>query len=279
MCGENRSCQFKNGIAGFKCDNKCWQYWNKCDLIPHCSNLTDEISDDCFKNQNQLQAPISSQSNENDTTSIITSFFSKTSSNLMSLTLGQNRYDQKSNCFRTYFNFKSSKSINKDSLKYLNQQLADDIQEMNNINYHLQLIYTLSFLASLAFTLLALLSLLFIACFKKVCFQCPFWFYGFFQIVSWLTCLFGVMTFLYQFYSNKQKALDPSVQLPIENELLRLNSELLNVEQLGVSFWLAVGATSASFLASFFSCLVCCRLPSSRHEDKEYKIMQIPTYS
>ena len=150
---------------------------------------------------------------------------------------------------------------------------------MNNINYQLQLIYTLSFLFAIFNALLALVSLAFLSCFKKFCYQCPFWFYGFFQILCWLSCLVGIMTFFYQYYNNKQRLLDPSVQLPINHEILRLNIELMHIEVLGVSFWCAVAATGASFLASLFSCLVCCRLPSPRHEDKEYKIMQLPSYN
>lgn len=280
MCSESRQCQFKNDIAGFKCDNKCWQYWNKCDLTPHCLNQSDEMSPDCSNPTNLFLLPTTSvfKSTQN-----LSNYFRNLINNanyqLATYTLGSNYYDAGAKCYKSYFNYKTAKLIAKDSLKYLNQQLADNIQEMNNINYHLQLIYNLCFGFSLVFALMALVSLMFISCFKKTCFQCPFWFYGFFQIVSWLTSLFGLMTFMYQFYTNKQKYLDPQVQLPIRSEIMRLNPHLNEVEVFGVSFWLAVAATSTSCLASFMSCFICCRLPSSRHGDKEYKIMQIPTYS
>lgn len=280
MCTENRSCKFKNDISGFKCDNKCWQYWNKCDLIPHCLNQSDEISSECSNPNNLFLLPDSSvfKSTQN-LSSYFRNLLSQANYQLASYSLGSNHYVPEKNCYKSYFNYKTAKLIPKDSLKYLNQQLADNIQETNIINYHLQLIYNLCFGFSLCFTLMALISLLFIACFKKTCIQCPFWFYGFFQIVSWLTSLFGLMAFLYQFYTNKQKFQDPQVQLPIRSEIMRLNPQLNEVEILGVSFWLAVAATSTSCLASFMSCFICCRLPSSRHGDKEYKIMQIPTYS
>ena len=236
-------------------------------------DLSDEASNECAQPLKLHLAYFSSMASMNNLTAQIIKH------DHYSFSFGSNHFETSTRCFKNYFNFKSPKLIPKDSLKYLNQMLADNIQEMNNINYQLQLIYTLSFVFSFIFALMALISLAFLSCFKKLCFQCPFWFYGFFQILCWLSCLVGLMTFFYQYYNSKQRMMDPSVQLPIVTELLRLNQELLTVEQLGISFWLAVAATCTSFLASLFSCLVCCRLPSSRHEDKEYKIMQLPAYN
>lgn len=196
--------------------------------------------------------------------------------------LGLDHYDAKNRCFRRYFNFKSAHLIPKETLKYLTQPQADNIQETNNLNYHLHLIYTLAFLAAISFCLLALLSLLFLTCFGKLCFQCPFWFFGFFQILAWLTSLAGLMTYLYAFWADKQRSLDPNAHtmiLPVSAEYYRLNDGLAEIEKLGLAFWLATGAVGSAFFGSFLACLVCCRLPSSRHEDKEYKIMQLPTYS
>lgn len=262
---ENKICRTQNG--GFQCDNRCWQYWNKCDQIPHCFNLTDELAADCPTRSFKLSTLFTSPSNF--------TFIHKN----FPFQLGQSHYVPQSNCFKSYFDFKSAKLIKKESLKYLSQSLADNIQEANNINYHLQLIYSLAFLSAFGFCLLALMSLLFISCFSKLCLQCPFWFFGFFQMLSCLASTFGIMTYLYQWFSNKHRALDPNIRLPIENEILRLNSELLMLEEFGVAFWVAVGATGASLLSSLLSCIVCCRLPSTRHEDKEYKIMQLPAYT
>merc|ERR1712127_350898 len=194
-------------------------------------------------------------------------------------TLGNYHYDSDHKCFISYFDFKSAKLVEKNDLKYLSQGLADHLQETNNINFHIQLIYALSFMSALVFSILALFSLLFVLCFKKLCFQCPFWFYGFFNILAWLACFFGLITFLYEFLANKQRTLDPLARLPIDNELIRLNSELGQTQEFGISFWFAVAATSVSFFSSFVSCIICCRLPTARHEDKEYKIMQLPTYT
>ena len=52
-----------------------------------------------------------------------------------------------------------------------------------------------------------------------------------------------------------------------------------DLQTLGLTFWFAVAATAVAFAGSFVACVVCCRLPTARHEDKEYKIMQLPTYS
>jgi hypothetical protein len=268
----DRVCNFPNGITGFKCDSHCWQYWNKCDQVPHCMDLSDERSSECSQPPTLTMASVSSVAAINNLTAQIIR------NDHYSFAFGANHFEPKMQCFKQYFNFKSAKLIHRDNLKYLNQHLADNIQEMNNINYQLQLIYTLSFVFSLFFALMALISLMFLSCFKKLCFQCPFWFYGFFQILCWLSCLVGLMTFFYQYYNNRQRMLDPLVQLPIVTEIVRLNRDVITIEELGLTFWLAVAATGTSFLASLFSCLVCCRLPSSRHEDKEYKIMQLPSY-
>lgn len=273
LCDSDRVCNFQTGITGFKCDNRCWQYWSKCDHTPHCLDLSDEISPDCAQPLHLSLATFSTLQRLNNFTAHIVKH------DHASFAFGSSHYEARARCFKSFFNFKSAKLIHKDNLKYLSQPLADNIQEMNNLNYQLQLIYTLSFVFALFFALMALASLLFLSCFKKLCFQCPFWFYGFFQILCWLSSLVGLMTFFYAYYNNKQRMLDPSVHLPIDTELVRLNQELVSVEQLGVSFWLAVAATCTAFVASLFSCLVCCRLPSARHEDKEYKIMQLPAYN
>ncbi len=178
-----------------------------------------------------------------------------------------------------YFDFKSARLVQKANLQYLSQALADHLQEANNISFHIHLLYTLSFLAALLFFAMALLSLLFVPCCKKLCLQCPFWFYGFFNILAWLSSSFGLLTFLYEFVASRQRSLDPLARLPVDNELLRLNTELADLQTLGLTFWFAVAATAVACAGSFVSCVVCCRLPTARHEDKEYKIMQLPTYS
>lgn len=279
QCREPVRCQTHE----IQCDNKCWQAWHKCDQNPHCSDLSDETK--CNLNAENKNAVYSFfariltiDTNSTHEDEILD--FTKVPALNEPFTLGTYHYDQAHNCFVTYFDLKSAKLVKKNDLKYLSQGLADHLQETNNINFHIQLIYALSFLSALIFTFLALFSLLFVLCFKKVCFQCPFWFYGFFNILAWLACFFGVITFLYEFLANKQRTLDPLARLPIDNELIRLNSELGKTQDFGISFWFAVAATSVLFFSSFVSCIVCCRLPTSaRHEDKEYKIMQLPTYS
>lgn len=231
----------------------------------------DEIDPTCHKKSLTLFSTMATF-NFNDTLALI-------QHKHMPITFGQNHFDKKHNCFVNYFDFKSAQLIRKENLKYLTQKLADQIQETNNINYHLQLICAMSFLSALLFCLLSLISISFTGCFNKMCFQCPFWFYGFFQTVCWLSTLSGVLTFAYQWFINQQKSFDPYTRLPIDNELIRLNPDLLLLQEFGVSFFTALGALGASFLGSFFSCIICCRLPTSRHEDKEYKIMQLPSYS
>jgi len=210
--------------------------------MPNCFDLSDEISPECAKIQKSYSfiENLQIMFNPNSTIAL------KASPQLTPFTFGQFHYDKKQNCFVNYFDFKSAQLIRKENLKYLTQSLADHIQDVNNINYNLQLIYSLAFVSALVFTLLALLSLVCVTCFKKVCFQCPFWFYGFFAILAWLSCFFGLMTFMFQCFSAKHKAIDPLSRMPIENELIRLNPELIGLQELGISklnsFFLALFA-------------------------------------
>lgn len=258
------------------CDNRCWKSWHKCDKKPHCSDLSDENI--CSKPDDSSMISFFKRMlvEENETLSVD---MTKAPASHEPFTFGQYHFDPKHQCFVHYFDFKSAELVQKENLQYLSQALADHLQETNNINFHIHLIYSLSFAAALVFSVMSLFSLIFVLCFKKICFQCPFWFYGFFNILAWLASSFGLLTFLYEFMANKQRTLDPLARLPIDNELIRLNKELASLQDFGVTFWIAVAATSMSFFSSFVSCIICCRLPTARHEDKEYKIMQLPTYS
>lgn len=264
----------------FECDGRCWHAWERCDQQPVCFDMSDELPSEAGCPDERRGSSLRSFARTLFTApaNLSDEWSAPTHSNFP-FQLGSPHYDTSNKCFKAYFNFKSASLIRKESLKHLTQQTADNVQETHNIDYHLQLVYTLAFLSALMFCTLGLLSLLCIACFGKLCVQCPFWFYGFFQMLASLSATFGLMTFLYQWFAGKQKALDPTVRLPIEAEFLRLNAELVMLDELGLGFWLAVGATGSSCLAALMSCAVCCRLPSTRHEDKEYKIMQLPPYS
>lgn len=258
-----------------RCDNKCWKSWHKCDKNPHCIDLSDEKTCSQPEDSSMYSFFARMLKLENQTEPD----FTKTPASNEKFTLGEYHYDPDHQCFVHYFNFKRAELVEKENLQYLSQVLADHLQEAKNINFHIHLIYSLSFASALVFCIMSLFSLLFVICFKKLCFQCPFWFYGFFNILAWLSSSFGLLTFLYEFMANKQRTLDPLARLPIENELIRLNKELGELQDFGLTFWFAVAATSMSFFSSFVSCIICCRLPTARHEDKEYKIMQLPTYS
>ena len=194
--------------------------------------MSDELSSECAESQRNYSflENLRSIFNPNSTTE-----FKTEQSNLAPFTFGKFHFDKKHACFVNYFDFKSARLIRKENLKYLTQSLADHMQDINNINYNVQLIYSMSFVSALIFTLFALMSLLCVSCFKKTCFQCPFWFYGFFAILAWLSCLFGIMTFMFQCFSAKHKTIDPLSRLPIDNELIRLNPELIGLQELGIS--------------------------------------------
>lgn len=258
------------------CDNKCWKSWHRCDKNPHCSDLSDENTCSNPDESSMISFFKRMLSEENATIPVD---MTRSPAAHEPFTFGKYHFDPKHQCFVHYFDFKSAELVKKENLQYLSQTLADHLQEAKNINFHIHLIYSLSFAAALVFSIMSLFSLVFVVCSKRTCFQCPFWFYGFFNILAWLASSFGLLTFLYEFIASKQRTLDPLSRLPIDNELIRLNTELASLQVFGFSFWFAVAATSMSFFSSFVSCIICCRLPTARHEDKEYKIMQLPTYS
>ena len=191
-----------------------------------------------------------------------------------SLKLGTDVFNTKLNCYQEFFDFKSAKTV--ESSEMLQNGLKDSIQSEYNRVYHLQLIYILAFCSATIFALLTVITLFFSLCLSKLCLQCPFWFYGFFSILTFLASSTGLCVFLYDFYMNSiYKVADPLKQLPIRSEIYRLNDNLKYLQTFGVSFWTTVSAIGCSLLSTILSFLVCCRLPSLRHDNKEYEIIDL----
>jgi hypothetical protein len=188
--------------------------------------------------------------------------------------LGNDKYNEQEECYEVYFNFEESKEIDKDNLRSLTQQIADNIQEEYKLDYYLHIIYVISFILACLFALLAVLTLFFLICLRKLCLQCPYWFFGFFTILTLLSCASGLAAFLYSFYINYHKAQDPLRQLQLESEIYRLNPELKQMQTFCMSFWSACLATLICLLSTILSFIICCRLPTSRHEDKDYHVIQ-----
>ena len=190
--------------------------------------------------------------------------------------LGTDVFNKKLNCYQEFFDLKSAKSLDSNELDYLSNTLKDNIQAEYNIAYHLHLVYILAFCSATIFALLTVITLFFSLCLSKLCLQCPFWFYGFFSILTLLASCTGLGVFLYDFFMNNiYRVQDPLKQLPTKSEIYRLNEQLKYLQTFGVSFWTAVAATCCSLLSSFLSFIVCCRLPSIRHDNKEYEIIDL----
>jgi hypothetical protein len=186
--------------------------------------------------------------------------------------LGTDVFNGKLNCYQEFFDFLSAKTVDKTEI--LSNSLKDNIQLEYNRVYHLQLIFILTFCCATIFALFAVITLFFALCLSKLCLQCPFWFYGFFSILTLLSSCTGLAIFLYDYYMNSMyKVADPLKQLPTKSELYRLNEELKYLQTLGISFWTAVSAILCSLLSTLLSFVVCCRLPSIRHDNKEYEII------
>ncbi|CAF2033568.1 unnamed protein product [Rotaria magnacalcarata] len=77
---------------------------------------------------------------------------------------------------------------------------------------------------------------------------------------------------------KKEILLDYEKNLPFDIMIHQRNPSLKDLEYFGLSFWLACGAALTTFLGLLLSCCFCCKIGSSRSENKEYEIMQMHSY-
>jgi hypothetical protein len=240
----------------FLCDYKCWNISQVCGQVPICVNRNDE-SALCNKKLAVQAAPDDNAYEQKQ------------------FKVGKNSYDSKRNCYQEYFDFKSAKLIDRYELPYLTQSIADSIQSELNHVYHLRLIIVFSIGLGLLFAILASLTLLFIVCSGKLCIQCPFWFYGFFSILSFLSLSCTVGVYLYETFIRMYQLQDPNKNFSLDSEVYRMNGDLKHMQTYCQAFLCVILALCFSFLSSMMSCIVCSRIPKMRHQDKEYEIMDL----
>lgn len=150
--------------------------------------------------------------------------------------------------------------------------------EYLNLLFYLQLIIFYGIVAGLIFLLLAVISLFFFGCCRKVCISVPFYFYGFWMLLAWLVIMTSLIVFGFIWLWQKQTILDPQKSLLSDIDIHERNPTLRHIEFFGLSFWLACGAALSTFIGLLFSYCVCCTVGSSRADDKEYEIMHMHNY-
>jgi hypothetical protein len=134
--------------------------------------------------------------------------------------------------------------------------------------YHVKRIrYYIMFLLFIVAPLLTFLALLIIFCINCVerFYSIPFAFVSLFCFTSFLSGAGGLGIFLYEWIQERVYRPDFTYEFE-QNEALivALNPWIINVERLGLAFWLTVAAIGASLFTTILSCCFCCALQSDK---------------
>jgi len=150
--------------------------------------------------------------------------------------------------------------------------------EYLNFIYYLQLAAFYGITSGLIFLVFSLISLVFFVCCRQKCIRLPFYFYGLWTLLAWISICIGLLSFFNIWIWKKQNLLDYERNSPFNIMIHQRNPSLQDLEFFGLSFWLACGAALATFIGLLFSCCICCTMASSRSENKEYEIMHMQNY-
>jgi hypothetical protein len=125
-------------------------------------------------------------------------------------------------------------------------------------------IMLLLFIAAPLLTFMALLILFCINCVNRF-YSIPFAFVSLFCFTSFLSGAGGLGIFLYEWIQERVYRPDFTYEFE-QNEalIIALNPWIINVERLGLAFWLTVAAIGASLFTTILSCCFCCALQSDK---------------
>ncbi|CAF0723970.1 unnamed protein product [Didymodactylos carnosus] len=130
---------------------------------------------------------------------------------------------------------------------------------------------------------LSLLTLALIKCVDRFI-SVPFALVSFFAFFSFLAGCGGLGLFMYHWIHERMHR--PDFTYTDERDAMKyaLNSWLVNIEYLDLSFWLMIGAVGLSLLTTLLSCFLCCGLQTEKSKlrinvDKDsYEIVQLTPY-
>ncbi|CAF1323539.1 unnamed protein product [Adineta steineri] len=126
------------------------------------------------------------------------------------------------------------------------------------------LIMLLLFVTAPLLTFMALLILFCINCINRF-YSIPFAFVSLFSFASFLSGAGGLGIFLYEWIQERSHR--PAFTYEFEQTeafIVALNPWIINVERLGLAFWLTVAAIGASLFTTILSCCFCCALQSDK---------------
>lgn len=142
----------------------------------------------------------------------------------------------------------------------------------------------LLFVAAPLLTFLALLIMFCINCVERF-YSIPFAFVSLFSLASFVSGAGALGIFLYEWVHERFHRADFTYELGQSEALVvALNPWLIQVEQLGLAFWLTVAAISTTLFTTILSCCFCCGLQSEKsklrfHVNNDvYEIVQMTPY-
>jgi len=122
----------------------------------------------------------------------------------------------------------------------------------------------LLFIGAPLLTVLALLILFCINCVDRF-YSIPFAFISFFSFASFLSGAGGLGIFLYEWIQERLYRPNFTYEFDqTEALIISLNPWIINVERLGLAFWIAVAAIGTSLFTTILSCCFCCGLQSDK---------------
>lgn len=142
----------------------------------------------------------------------------------------------------------------------------------------------LLFIAAPLLSFLALLIMLCISCVERF-YSVPFAFVSFFSLASFLSGAGALGIFLYEWVQERLHRPEYTYELDqSEAFIVSLNPWLINVEHLGLAFWITVAAIGTTLFTTILSCCFCCGLQSDksklrfRMDNEVYEIVQMAPY-
>ncbi|CAF1265473.1 unnamed protein product [Rotaria magnacalcarata] len=122
----------------------------------------------------------------------------------------------------------------------------------------------LLFVAAPLLTLMSLLILFCVNCIDRF-YSVPFAFVSLFSLLSFVSGSGGLGVFLYEWIYERTYRPDFTFELNQNQSLiLALNPWIINVERLGLAFWIVVAAIGTNLFTAILSCCFCCGLQTDK---------------
>jgi hypothetical protein len=149
-----------------------------------------------------------------------------------------------------------------DISRYLSSSKSHDAHHyIKRIRYYTML---LLFVSAPLLTFMALLILFCVNCIDRF-YSIPFGFISLFSLTSFLSGSGGLGLFLYEWIQERLHRADLTHDLTQSDTLiLALNPWIINVEHLGLAFWIVIAAIGTSLFTTILSCCFCCGLQSDK---------------